>query len=411
MENKRFQANKENNKKRIIIYVAVALVLVLVLGLIGSLFIPKKQTGSTGSPGYTQSELVDKINALQAKVNELASAQNVSVSALSDAVVVNGEVRLPSRGLEYELNEDMSSYTLTGLGACKDSDVVVPRRYNGQPVVAVGDNAFEGAQIDSINLYEDVIQIGSYAFKDSTVRFIYLYSDIPVTLLVDPIPDTVKGIFVPLELVDTCKGYWSAYSSKVTAIETPASINNTIVTAVANLQMIDAYLVQELYKLNPDRYSQGLEYNVISVDGVLGFEVAGIGTCTDTDIIIPAMYGEYPVLRIGDNAFKDNVNITSVVISKTVKSIGNYAFHGCTNLKTVSFMSDVPPEMIRAGCSFDFAVQVYRVPSSSEQLYVGKLNNVLGTAHGLKVKPVDTIESLRAEIDSIKESLEVLANG
>ena len=45
------------------------------------------------------------------------------------------------------------------------------------------------------------------------------------------------------------------------------------------------------------------------------------------DIIIPDT-----VTRIGDYAFANNPDITSVIIPSTVKYIGNHAFDGCTNI-------------------------------------------------------------------------------
>ncbi|MDE6075158.1 MAG: leucine-rich repeat protein, partial [Clostridia bacterium] len=43
---------------------------------------------------------------------------------------------------------------------------------------------------------------------------------------------------------------------------------------------------------------------------------------------------------IGDEAFKDNLNVEVVVIPKSVTSIGERAFQGCTNLKKICFISE-----------------------------------------------------------------------
>ncbi len=47
------------------------------------------------------------------------------------------------------------------------------------------------------------------------------------------------------------------------------------------------------------------------------------------------------VTTINSSAFKDNTSLTSVVIPESVKSIGDYAFSGCTNLSNVTMGSDV----------------------------------------------------------------------
>lgn len=47
-----------------------------------------------------------------------------------------------SVGLAYTLSSDGTYYTVTGIGECTDTDVVIPSTYNDLPVRAIGDNAF-----------------------------------------------------------------------------------------------------------------------------------------------------------------------------------------------------------------------------------------------------------------------------
>ena len=82
---------------------------------------------------------------------------------------------------------------------------------------------------------------------------------------------------------------------------------------------------------NPDGpLSQGLNYT-LSEDGTY-YIVSGIGTCKDTDIVIPAIYEGKLVKEIGERAFADCSSLTSVIIPDSVTSIGAFAFHGCTGL-------------------------------------------------------------------------------
>ncbi len=84
--------------------------------------------------------------------------------------------------------------------------------------------------------------------------------------------------------------------------------------------------------------SQGLAYELLE-DGT--YAVVGIGTCTDTDIVIPSHHEGKLVTAIGNYAFYENSNITSVVISDSVKSIGESAFALCTGLKSATLGNGV----------------------------------------------------------------------
>lgn len=75
--------------------------------------------------------------------------------------------------------------------------------------------------------------------------------------------------------------------------------------------------------------SQGLAYEVRD-DGVC--LITGIGTCTDSDLVIPAEIDGYPVTRIEMGAFYGCTQLTSVVLPDTLERIAMEAFSGCTQL-------------------------------------------------------------------------------
>lgn len=83
------------------------------------------------------------------------------------------------------------------------------------------------------------------------------------------------------------------------------------------------------------------------------YSVIGIGTCTDTDVVIPATYNGLPVTDIGASAFRDIHSMTSIVIPVDVTCIGNYAFHTCISLTSINISNGVTSigSMAFSGCS------------------------------------------------------------
>ena len=96
--------------------------------------------------------------------------------------------------------------------------------------------------------------------------------------------------------------------------------------------------------VNPEvpAYSIGLKYTS-NGDGTC--YVSGLGTCTDTDIIIPSEYNGMIVTGIGYYAFSNNVSskniLTSVVIPSTVIKIDEGAFRYQENLTCAIFENTV----------------------------------------------------------------------
>lgn len=92
-----------------------------------------------------------------------------------------------------------------------------------------------------------------------------------------------------------------------------------------------------IYCQKPQNDELRLRYARITVDGLEGYAVIGIGSCNAVDMVIPEKYNSLPVLAIGDDALSKAVRIESITFPKTLRRIGTRAFYNCQKLKTVRF--------------------------------------------------------------------------
>ena len=85
--------------------------------------------------------------------------------------------------------------------------------------------------------------------------------------------------------------------------------------------------------------SVGLEYEV-NPDGKT-CTITGIGTCKDTDLVIPSTIDGYSVTRIGYMAFYNCSELMSLIVPDSVTSIGNAAFRDCSGLTSITIPDSV----------------------------------------------------------------------
>ena len=71
--------------------------------------------------------------------------------------------------LEYTVNEDGFTYSVSGMGECTDANIVIPSVVSGKLVTGIADGAFKDQTgIKSITLTNNVTSIGAEAFKGCT---------------------------------------------------------------------------------------------------------------------------------------------------------------------------------------------------------------------------------------------------
>ena len=231
--------------------------------------------------------------------------------------------RKTSTGLSFTYNSDYNGYILTGIGTCKDLDIIVPSAYNEKPVVRISSNAFSNSSITSIIIPDSVTSIGYSAFLGCSSLKSITISDGVTSIGGQAFfrCSSLKNITIPDSV--TSIGY-SAFSgcSSLTSITIPDSVTSIGDRAFSNC---DALIYNE--------YSNGY-YLGNNKNNYLVFVKAKSKDNTSYSI-------NKKCKIIGPNAFEDCKGVTSITIPNSVTSIGYQAFMSCTRLTSIIIPNSV----------------------------------------------------------------------
>ena len=223
-----------------------------------------------------------------------------------------------SQGLAYKVNFGTKTCSITGIGDCKDTDVIIPSAIDGYTVTKIASNAFAGSflfksKITSVVIPDTVSKIGMSAFSncDNLVRVI--------------IGNGVTHI-------------------KINSFRGCDNLKEVVIGS--SVKSMGAYVFQNCKSLE----------NVVIEDGVSVIGRSAFENCRALkNIEIPgsvkkignfAFYNckglteailENGVERIGARAFLCCKALIRVTIPESVKKIGESAFNACSDLKEIRY--------------------------------------------------------------------------
>ena len=219
-------------------------------------------------------------------------------------------------GLKYVLNDEGTYYTVYGTSDTKKEQgkLKILAEHAGLPVKEIGCEAFYSFDMTGIEIPKEITDIGELAF--------YNCDALTSVKLGDGVTDIGDSAFYYCKSLaeitfDGTKAEWEAlnkgdgWSYNVAAVQVSCSDENVVLEA--------------------EKASEGLD--IVNVFGT--YYVNGIGTCTDTHIVIPSTYEGQPVTEISREAFK-NSNIESIRIPYSIEAIGESAFLNCFGIKSVN---------------------------------------------------------------------------
>ena len=203
-----------------------------------------------------------------------------------------------SIGLKYTLNSDGQSYSVTGIGTCTDTEIVIPNIYNGLPVTNIGNTAFWfNSSIANVIIGENVTHIGELAFVESSITQIE-FSDSVISI--------GQGAFW------TCRA--------LTTVVITKNIENVEFGAFGRCTALENIFVDE-----DNQHYQSIDGNLYTKDGKTLVSYASGKEDTSFEILDS-------VTSIGVYAFAGCTSLTSITIPDSVTSIGYSAFYGCSSL-------------------------------------------------------------------------------
>ncbi len=215
------------------------------------------------------------------------------------------------RNVMWNFDEATGTLTISGTGEMRDCV------YMGQfPVFA----PWADLPLQKVVIEEGITNVGDQTFE---------WDDLTSVVL----PESVTTI-----------GHRAFYScSNLSSVSIPESVTNIEIGEQAFLgtPWFDAQLEKKPFAIvnsmiiasNPDTCTG----NLVIPESITTIGNGAFSDCTNlTSVIIPES-----VTTIGDGAFSDCTNLTSVTIPESVTTIGGFAFSGCTNLTSMTIPESV----------------------------------------------------------------------
>ncbi len=257
--------------------------------------------------------------------------------------------------LDFELNEDGNSYYVSACDANAKGPLTIPSTYNGKPVTKIGEMAFMFCdRLTSVTIPDSITSIETWAFffceKLATIilpdSVTYIGGGaFDFTAYYDNSSNWEKGVlYIDAYLLDTTGEVSGSYTVKpgTKCIADDAFFlceDLKSITIPESVRYIGTYAFVDCCGLASIEVSEN-NINYSSKDGVLFNK-------NQTEILCfpGGKSGSYEipdtVTVIGEGAFEDCCDITSIIISDSVTCIGDYAFLGCEFLKSVTLGNGV----------------------------------------------------------------------
>lgn len=255
----------------------------------------------------------------------------VSVIAVAKSASNNsGQSSIYHVVLDYDIYNENTDDAYAVVAANQNKayeNIIIPKTYKNMSITGIADNAFSRSSssnypLKKVIIPETIQTIGTNAFNNCYELTIFIEGE--GEYLIDEKPavqnsafQTVRGIVVAPERLDSYKTEWDEYESKLFSHDNIVDNQFLIDTKISEQEIGDGSSGQELIET--------IEYSKL---------VSYIGK--KSNITIP----EY-VTEISEYAFMYCDNITSIVMNNKITIIGAYAFYSCRYVESITIPDSV----------------------------------------------------------------------
>ena len=251
-----------------------------------------------------------------------------------------------SLGLAYKVNSGGKTCTITGIGNCKDTDVIIPAVIDGYKVTKIGEEAFNNCYyLKSISIPDSVTWIGYHAFYND-----YSYYGKLTSVYITDIEAWLNISFVWDSSNPCCYGadlYLNG--EKLTELVVPDTITKINSWAFYGCRSLTSVTIpNSVTRIGGDAFGECSSLTNITIpfvgatkDGKSATHfghIFGAGDYSENDKFVPLSLRTVTITggsSIENHAFIRCASLRSVIIPDSVKSIGKYAFFDCYNLESI----------------------------------------------------------------------------